>query len=113
MGYLKYKGYTGSVEFSEEDDCLFGQVQGLKNNLISYEGSTIEELRNDFEESINCYLESCASRNIEPEVPFNGNFMIKMSTDLHRRLAQMAESTGITINELITKAISNELNHCY
>ena len=29
MGQLKYKGYTGSVEFSDEDNCLFGKVQGL------------------------------------------------------------------------------------
>ena len=23
MGTLKYKGYTGSVEYSEEDNCLY------------------------------------------------------------------------------------------
>ncbi|MDE5874925.1 MAG: type II toxin-antitoxin system HicB family antitoxin [Muribaculaceae bacterium] len=113
MGYLKYKGYSGSVEFSEEDDCLFGEVQGLKNNLISYEGSTIDELRKDFIESIDFYLDSCSSRNIEPEKPYSGSFMVKMSADLHRRLANMAESTGISINDFISKAVSNELNHSY
>ncbi|MCS2309052.1 hypothetical protein NXX31_01775 [Bacteroides thetaiotaomicron] len=30
MGQLKYKGYAGSVEYNEEDNCLFGKVLGLK-----------------------------------------------------------------------------------
>ena len=44
MGYLKYKGYTGSVEYSEDDKCLFGKVQGMSKDSITYEGSTVEEL---------------------------------------------------------------------
>ena len=31
MGYLKYKGYAGSAEFSEEDNCLFGNCEMYKN----------------------------------------------------------------------------------
>ena len=41
MGQLKYKGYSGSVEYSEEDSCLFGKVLGLKKDCITYEGETI------------------------------------------------------------------------
>ena len=36
MGFLKYKGYSGSVEFSPEDNCLFGKVQGLHKATIIY-----------------------------------------------------------------------------
>lgn len=56
MEYLKYKGYTGSVEYSEADQCLFGKVQGLTKDLITYEGSTIEELTKDFEGAVDDYL---------------------------------------------------------
>ena len=52
MGYLKYKGYTGSVEYSEDDKCLFGKVQGMSKDSITYEGSTVEELTADFEGAI-------------------------------------------------------------
>ena len=48
MGYLKYKGYTGSVEYSEEDNCLFGKVQGMTKDSITYEGATVDELTADF-----------------------------------------------------------------
>ena len=56
MGYLKHKGCTGSVEYSEEDKCLFGKVQGMAKDSITYEGSTVEELTEDFEGAIDDYL---------------------------------------------------------
>ena len=66
MEYLKYKGYTGSVEYSEEDKCLFGKVQGLAKDLVTYEGSTIEELTKDFEGAVDDYLALCKDKSIEP-----------------------------------------------
>ena len=47
MDYLEYKGYKGSVEYSNEDNCLFGKVQGMSKDLIAYEGQTLEELRKE------------------------------------------------------------------
>ena len=52
MDYLEYKGYKGSVEYSKEDNCLFGKVQGMSKDLIVYEGQTLEELRKDFEAGV-------------------------------------------------------------
>lgn len=45
MEFLEYKGYKGSVEYSKEDDCLFGKVQGLRKATILYEGKSVDELR--------------------------------------------------------------------
>lgn len=52
MGQLKYKGYVGSVEYSEEDGCLYGKVQGMRKDCITYEGYDVNELRRDFEGAI-------------------------------------------------------------
>lgn len=109
MGILKYKGYTGSVEFSEEDDCLFGKVQGLKKVHIGYEGNTISELRKDFMEGIDDYLEMCKESGIEPAKPYSGKFVIRMTSDLHSRLADVAAATGTTINNFVNRAIEKEL----
>lgn len=111
MGYLKYKGYTGSVEFSEEDNCLFGKVQGLHGTLISYEGTTIDEIREDFQDAVDVYLESCRERGIAPAKPYSGKFVVRMASDLHSRVAALAEATGSTINEIINKAVKKELDH--
>lgn len=111
MGYMKYKGYTGSVEFSEEDDCLFGKVQGLHGTLISYEGTTVDEIREDFHDAVDEYLESCKERGITPAKPYSGKFIVRMTSDLHSRVAATAEATGTTINEFIAQAVTNELEH--
>lgn len=67
MDYLEYKGYKGSVEYSKEDNCLCGKVQGMGNKAqILYEGTTIDELRKDFEEGIDSYLS--INRAIENEL---------------------------------------------
>lgn len=111
MGLLKYKGYTGSVEYSEEDNCLFGKVQGLHGTLISYEGSTIDEIRTDFEGAVDDYLALCADRGIVPAKPYSGRLVLRMPSDLHGRVAAAATAAGTTINDFINHAVSNEISH--
>ena len=65
---LEYKGYVGCVEFSEQDRIFYGKVKGIRS-LISYEGTTIKELSDDFREAIDSYLALCESEGIEPETP--------------------------------------------
>lgn len=69
MEQLEYKGYSGSVEYSEEDNCLFGKVLGLTKDCIIYEGETIKELKSEFEGAIDDYLTSCKDRGVEPAKP--------------------------------------------
>ena len=45
---MEYKGYVGSVEFSEADGVFFGKVQGIRS-LISYEGENAKALIRDSE----------------------------------------------------------------
>ena len=66
--YIKYKGYTGTVEYTPEDDVLFGQVLGI-SGLISYEGDSVVSIKKDFVEAIDDYLEMCESEGVEPEKP--------------------------------------------
>lgn len=107
MGYLKYKGYTGSVEYSQEDGCLFGKVQGLHGTLISYEGDSVDEIRKDFEGAIDDYLESCKERGIEPAKSYSGKLNLRMPSELHEAIAKAALSAGTTINDFINRAMKN------
>ena len=111
MDYLEYKGYKGSVEYSKEDDCLFGKVQGLSKALILYEGQTLDDLRKDFKAGIDDYLEGCRADGIAPCKPFSGRLNLRMTSDLHSRVAAFAASTGTTIYEFINRAIQNEMAH--
>lgn len=111
MGQLKYKGYTGSVEYSEEDNCLYGKILGLRKDCITYEGETISELKSDFEGAIDDYLASCKDRGVEPSKPYSGKLIVRMPSDLHGMVAMAASNAGTTINEFINRAVSNELKH--
>lgn len=111
MDYLEYKGYKGSVEYSKEDNCLFGKVQGLSKALILYEGQTLDELRKDFEAGVDSYIEGCRADGVEPAKPYSGRLNLRMSSELHSRVAAFVSATGITINDFINRAIKNELRH--
>lgn len=101
MGLLKYKGYSGSVEFSAEDNCLFGKVQGLHKATILYEGNSVDELRKDFEEGVDSYLEGCKERGVQPEKPYSGKLIVRMSSELHSRIADAVANSGTTMNDFI------------
>ena len=89
MKNLEYKGYTGSIEYSKEDDLLYGKVLGIKG-LISYEGKTGNELEKDFKEAIDTYLADCNQDGIAPEKPFKGSFNVRISSKLHQKAALLA-----------------------
>ena len=63
MGLLKYKGYTGSVDYSEEDNCLYGKVLGMSKDMITYKVQDVNELRKDFEGAIDDYLIVCKAKD--------------------------------------------------
>ena len=55
---LQYKGYYGSVNFSAEDKCFFGKILNI-NDLVSFEGMNVKELKSAFQEAVDSYLQAC------------------------------------------------------
>ena len=113
MDKLEYKGYYGSIEYSKEDDCLFGKVLGMPNNLISYEGNTAAELYTDFKEAIDAYLECCAMNGIKARKGYNGVLNIRIPSEMHSQIAIYAESHGTSINSFIRDSIKKRLEVTY
>ncbi len=56
---MEYKGYFGTVEYSETDNVLFGSVIGI-DSLVSYEGGNADKLREDFEGAVDDYIDFLA-----------------------------------------------------
>lgn len=106
--YLEYKGYLGSVEYCKEDDCLFGKVIGIRG-LISYEGNSLSELKNDFQNAVDDYLNMCRLKKIEPEKAFKGSFNIRIGADLHRDVALKAQEKDMTINAFVKAVLQKEV----
>ena len=53
--FMEYKGFIGSIEYSENDGVFFGKVQGI-DSLVSYEGNNEQELIADFHGAVDDYL---------------------------------------------------------
>ena len=108
-GNLKYKGYIGSIEYSEEDNCLFGKVLGINKVLISYEGNTVRELKEDFINGVEQYLASCEAKNILPQKSFTGTFNVRIPSDIHGKAALIAQEEGISLNAFVRSAIEEKV----
>ena len=101
---LEYKGYYGSVEFSEADYILFGKVMGI-NGLISFEGENVRSLIVDFQNAVDEYLEMCYEKNVEPKKSYGGFFSVQVSPELHRTLAFYSISHGKSLDSAVEEAI--------
>jgi predicted HicB family RNase H-like nuclease len=97
---MKYKGYTGVVEFDEESSTLFGHVIGLRDG-ITFQGDSVSEVIQAFHDSVDDYLEFCAERGESPEKPYSGQFVLRIDPQLHRVMSHAAEERGASLNSLI------------
>lgn len=107
---MHYRGYDGSVEYSLTDDVLFGKVQGIRS-LLSYEGNTLPELKQDFHDTVDDYLQTCQEQQEEPEQAFKGSFNVRIKPELYRKLAIFAADKHQSINASVEEAIEKELAH--
>jgi predicted HicB family RNase H-like nuclease len=107
--HLHYKNYTGSVNFSEEDAVFHGKVIGIKA-LISFEGDSVIAITNDFRKAVDEYLKFCTAKGKEPEKPFKGSFNVRISADLHHKLALTASARGVSLNALVEDAIRQSVS---
>ena len=105
---IKYKDYVGSVEVSVEDECLHGKILFI-NDLITYEGQTISELRTAFQEAVDRYLEYCKKTNTPPNKPYSGSFNVRIGPELHMQAAKCASRTGKNLNEFVKKAVQDAI----
>ncbi|GAB7140994.1 type II toxin-antitoxin system HicB family antitoxin [Deferribacterales bacterium RsTz2092] len=107
--YLSYKGYTGSVDFSEKDAVFHGRVMGIQS-LISFEGDSVNAIKDDFHNAVDEYLEHCAQSGRDPEKPFKGSFNVRIGNELHRKAALTASTRGISLNMMVEEAIKQVVN---
>ncbi len=104
MNSMEYKGYVGSVEYSEDDGLLYGKVQGIRS-LLSYEGNSVAELKEDFHEVVDAYLDDCKEEGIQPEIPYDGKIEIQITPELHKKIADAASSKQMSLDSYIEDII--------
>lgn len=103
---MRYKQYWAQIRYSDEDECFWGKVEGLKSTSITFEGHTVKELKKDFKEAIDFYLENCRLANEKPEEQCKGSLNVRLGRELHTKAKIKAIEEHISINELIKNAVT-------
>lgn len=103
---MLHKGYTGTVEYSEEDGCLFGRIAGI-SDIITYEGDSVAEIRKAFEDSVDDYLKHCAAMGKAPDKPYSGKFLLRIPPALHAHLAVKAQANGMSLNQYAANVLAH------
>jgi predicted HicB family RNase H-like nuclease len=101
---LKYKGYTGYVEFDDESGIFHGEVLDLRD-IITFQGKSVEEIKKSFRDSIDDYLEFCKERNENADKPFSGRLMVRLPRRLHRKAYISARREGKSLNQWIAEKL--------
>lgn len=101
---IQYKGYLGKVEYDDQAGIFHGEVINTRD-VITFQGTCVDELRAAFRASVDDYLDFCAQRGEEPEKPFSGRLLLRIDPDLHRKITVEAKKEAVSINQWVMKTL--------
>ena len=108
MNTMTYKGYIGSVNYSDKDQVFFGKIEGI-NGLVNFEGESVKELTEAFHEAVDDYLAFCQDEGIEPDKSYTGVLNVRLTPAIHRQIAMLALQAGLSINAYIKDALEEKV----
>ena len=97
---MTYKGYEATVKFDEDANVFHGEVLNTRD-VITFQGTSVKELQQAFKDSVDDYLEFCTEKGKEPDKPFSGVFVVRLSSELHRELYIQSQKENTSINSLV------------
>ena len=109
MSILTYKEYHGQFDYDPDADIFHGQVMNL-SDVITFQGRSIDELKQALADSVEDYLEFCAEEGKIPEKPYSGRFNVRLSPKVHQRIALEAARDGVSLNHWVAKALYETVN---
>lgn len=104
---VTYKGYVGRVDYDENARTFYGTVVNA-NVLMSFRGSNVDEIEASFHDVVDTYLEDCRKNGEDPQKPFSGKIVIRLSPDVHRRVMIKAASRRESMNQYIGEILERE-----
>ncbi len=108
---MEYKGFIGNVVYDDEARIFHGDVINTKD-VITFKGTSVDEIETAFKDSVDDYLSWCKSENVIPEKPYSGKFNLRISPELHRKAAVEASRKKVSLNKFVESAIIDEIEHC-
>lgn len=95
---INYKGFKSQIKFSADDNVFFGHLLGI-DDVVSFHGETVDELKNAFHEAVDFHIEVCAREGKKPKKHYSGKLLFRLPNELHAKIAEVAAKHGKSINE--------------
>lgn len=105
---LAYKDYISTISYSSDDDVFHGKIEGI-DDLVNFEGTSVQELKLAFEEAVEDYIDTCIQLGKQPLKSYNGSFNVRIDPEIHRKAVRKAIIEGISLNKLVEKAIEEKV----
>lgn len=109
MTVMSYKGYEAVIEFDDEAEIFHGEVIDLRD-VVTFQGTSVAELKTALAESIEDYLAFCRERGEEPEKPYSGQFVVRADPSLHKAIYLAAKRAGLSLNRWVTTTLSRAVS---
>ena len=101
---MNYKGYRAAVAYDDKTGIFHGEVIGTRD-VITFEGTSVEQLRKEFRFSIDDYLAVCAERGRQPDKPFSGKIPLRVAPKVHRAATAAAKAAGKSLNAWLAETV--------
>lgn len=105
---MEHRGYLGAVAFDDQDNVFHGRVLGIRDT-VTFEGTTVSDLRRAFRDSVDDYVDMCAERGEAPDRPFSGQFIVRLTPELHRAISLRAAQEGKSLNAWVADLLRNAM----
>mgnify|MGYP001583607314 CR=1 FL=1 len=106
---IQYKGYSGSVEFSADDDIFFGKIIGIRD-IVTFEADSVTKLKKAFKEAVEDYIETCKHFDKNPDKDFKGSFNVRVQPSIHRLAVIKSAALKISLNQFVERALKREVS---
>jgi predicted HicB family RNase H-like nuclease len=104
MNTMTYQGYEAIIEYDADAELFHGEVMNLRD-VITFQGQSVTELKTAFAASVDDYIAFCQERGEDPEKPYSGQFVVRVTPSLHRAVAMAARKTGQSLNKWIAMTL--------
>lgn len=101
-------GYRAVIEFDPEINSFRGEFVGLNGGADFY-ASDVEGLAREGAASLRVFMDACKANGIEPLKHFSGKFQARIPPELHERAAEAAAARGMSMNQLLQRALEHEV----
>ena len=108
MTMMILDNYKAKITYDPDIDLFRGEILGL-NGSADFYGKSPDELRIEFKNSLEVFLEVCKEKNIVPVKRYSGRFNLRIPPLLHSEIAALAASDDKSINQWVVETLEKSI----